>query len=133
MRPGRINQLLIDKVGKTCITESNFPTFVLPNSAFGLLAALAAPLLTDCPERPSIWALFCRALAVILFNWDNVFVFDLANQRLPESRLEDQLNNPWRPLPTGRISPETTRRWMLITIPVVLTVSAILGVATEAP
>lgn len=113
-------------------TESNFPTFVLPNSAFGLLAALAAPLLTDCPERPSTWTFLYRTLAVIVFNWANVFVFDLANQRLPESRLEDQLNKPWRPLPTGRINPEMTRRWMLITIPIVLTVSTILGVATES-
>jgi 4-hydroxybenzoate polyprenyltransferase len=113
-------------------TESNFPTFVLPNSAFGLLAALAAPLLTNCSERPSFQILLVRTLQVILFNWANVFVFDLANQRLPESRLEDRLNKPWRPLPTGRISPETTRRWMLISIPFVLCVSAILGVATES-
>lgn len=113
-------------------TESNFPTFVLPNSAFGFLAALAAPLLTDCSERPALQILLGRMLQVILFNWANVFVFDLANQRLPESQLEDRLNKPWRPLPTGRISPNTTRRWMLITIPLVLTVSAILGVATES-
>ncbi|KAI2794604.1 hypothetical protein POX_a01203 [Penicillium oxalicum] len=113
-------------------TESNFPTFVLPNSAFGLLTGLAAPLLTDCPERPAAPRLFVRGLAVILFNWANVFVFDLANQRLPESRLEDRLNKPWRPLPTRQISPDTTRRWMLIFIPLVLTVSAVLGVVTES-
>ncbi|OOQ83516.1 putative digeranylgeranylglyceryl phosphate synthase protein [Penicillium brasilianum] len=113
-------------------TESNVPTFVLPNSAFGLLAALAAPLLTNCSERPSSQILLGRTPRVVFFNWANVFVFDLANQRLPESRLEDRLNKPWRPLPTGRISPETTRRWMLVTIPFVLCVSAILGVATES-
>ncbi|KAJ5495925.1 hypothetical protein N7539_001041 [Penicillium diatomitis] len=113
-------------------TESNFSTFVLPNSAFGLLTGLAAPLLTDCPERPALSQLFLRGLAVILFNWANVFVFDLANQRLPESQLEDRLNKPWRPLPTGQISPDTTRRWMLVAIPLVLTISAVLGVATQS-
>lgn len=113
-------------------TESNFPTFVLPNSAFGFLNALAAPLLTDCSERPSISILLGRMPQVILFNWANVFVFDLANQRLLESQLEDRLNKPWRPLPAGRISPDTTRRWMLITIPLVLAVSALLEVATES-
>lgn len=113
-------------------TESNFPTFVLPNSGFGLLAALAAPMLTDRSDPLSPLDLLFRALQVILFNWANVFVFDLANQRLPESRLEDQLNKPWRPLPTDRISPETTRRLMLAAIPAALAISAMLGVGNES-
>jgi UbiA prenyltransferase family. len=113
-------------------TESNFPTFVLPNSGFGLLAALAAPILTSClqPLRPM--ELLLRGLQVVLFNWANVFVFDLANQRLPESIVEDQLNKPWRPLLTKQISPETTRRLMLGAIPAVLLISALLGVGTES-
>ncbi|KAJ5662169.1 uncharacterized protein N7477_009785 [Penicillium maclennaniae] len=113
-------------------TESNFPTFVLPNSGFGLLAALAAPILTSRlePLRPS--DLLLRGLQVVLFNWANVFVFDLANQRLPESIVEDQLNKPWRPILTKQISPESTRRLMLGAIPAVLLISALLGVGTES-
>lgn len=114
-------------------TESNFTTFVLPNLGFGLLAALAAPVLTDRPDHLGLLELLFRALPqVILFNWANVFVFDLANQRLPESRLEDQLNKPWRPLPTKKTSPETTRRLMLAAIPATLGLSSLLGVATES-
>lgn len=114
-------------------TESNFPTFVLPNTAFSLLAALAAPILTDRPEHLTPADLLLRALPqVILFNWVNVLVFDLANQRLPESRLEDQLNKPWRPLPTNKISSETTRRLMLFVIPAVLAISSLLGVGTQS-
>lgn len=114
-------------------TESNFPTFVLPNTGFGLLAALAAPILTDRPDHIALWDLLFRALPqVIIFNWVNVLVFDLANQRLPESRLEDQLNKPWRPLPTNKVCPETMRRLMLLAIPAVLAISALLGVSTES-
>lgn len=114
-------------------TESNFTALVLPNSGFGLLAALAAPVLTDRPVRLRLLELLFRALPqVILFNWANVFVFDLANQRLPVSRLEDQLNKPWRPLPTKKTSPETTRRLMLAVIPTTLGLSSLLGVATES-
>lgn len=114
-------------------TESNFSTFVLPNTGFGLLAALVAPILTDRPDHLAPVELLFRALPqVILFNWANVFVFDLANQRLSESRLEDQLNKPWRPLPTRRISPEATRRLMLAAIPAALAISSLLGVGTES-
>lgn len=114
-------------------TESNFSTFVLPNTGFGMLAALAAPILTDRPGHLAPVELLFRALPqVILFNWANVFVFDLANQRLPESRLEDQLNKPWRPLPTKKTSPGTTRRLLLAAIPAALGLSSLLGVATES-
>lgn len=113
-------------------TESNFPTFVLPNSGFGLLAALAAPILTSCLEPLRPMDLFLRGLQMVLFNWANVFVFDLANQRLPESIVEDQLNKPWRPLLTKQISPESTRKLMLGAIPTVLLISALLGVGTES-
>jgi len=113
-------------------TESNFPTFVLPNSGFGVLAALAAPVLTSRPEPLPPVNLLLRGLQVVLFNWANVLVFDLANQRLPESIVEDQLNKPWRPLLTKQINPGSTRRLMLAAIPAVLFISALLGVGTES-
>ncbi|KAL5047509.1 UbiA prenyltransferase family-domain-containing protein [Aspergillus fruticulosus] len=114
-------------------TESNFSTFVLPNTAFGLLAVLAAPTLTDSLDTPSAWSLLTRsAPRMLLFNWANVFVFDLANQRAPASVVEDSLNKPWRPLPRGRISSEQTRRLMLGAIPAAVGISAGLGVGHES-
>ncbi|EAW15347.1 UbiA family prenyltransferase [Aspergillus clavatus NRRL 1] len=113
-------------------TESNFATFVLPNSGFGLLAALAAPVLTDCLHRPTAASLLLQGLPqMILFNWANIFVFDLANQRLPQSQEEDRINKPWRPLPRKRITQDATRRLMLIAIPTVWTISSLLGVGRE--
>ena len=111
-------------------TESNFATFVLPNTAFGIFGVVAGPLLTT-EESPSVAEIVKRLPLVILFNWSNVLIFDLANQRHPESVKEDVVNKPWRPLPTGRVSPEQTRRLMLVAIPLVLGWNALFGVWKE--
>ncbi|GAB1191600.1 hypothetical protein APSETT444_000780 [Aspergillus pseudonomiae] len=114
-------------------SESDIPTFVLPNSAFGLLGALAGPALADGRIFPSaIDLVFYRLPLVILFNWAVVFIFQLANQRSPEAIQEDRLNKPWRPLPTGRISAEQTRRLLLVAIPAVLALTYGLRVWQES-
>ncbi|RAH58736.1 hypothetical protein BO85DRAFT_477362 [Aspergillus piperis CBS 112811] len=112
-------------------TESNIPTFVLPNSAFGFLGALSGPALTTSPTPPHLSTLLPRLPLLILFNWALVFIFDLSNQRLPESIHEDHLNKPWRPLPTNRITADQTRRLLLATIPIVLGITYTLGVWQE--
>lgn len=108
-------------------TESNFDTFVIPNSTFGILSALAADALAHGPP-PTLISVLTRAPLVILFNWHNVFNFDLANQRQPESIQEDRINKPWRPIVTGKVSAEQTRRAMLLTIPSALLLNYLLGV-----
>ena len=65
-------------------SQSDFFTFVLPNTAFGILGALSGSRLTT-NENVSLGNVLRRIPLVILFNWSNVFIFDLANQRLPES------------------------------------------------
>ncbi|KAL4748734.1 hypothetical protein BDW72DRAFT_214562 [Aspergillus terricola var. indicus] len=114
-------------------TESDFPTFALPNSGFGLLAALVAPSLTNCFETPRVGPLLFRAAPrILLFNWGNLLIFDIANQRLPESVVEDQANKPWRPIPRGIITPTQARQLLLATVPVVWAVSSALGVGGES-
>ncbi|KAJ5155350.1 UbiA prenyltransferase family [Penicillium capsulatum] len=113
--------------------KSDFSTFVLPSTAFGFLGALAAPKLTEFPQSPSIGALLIRAVPrTLLFNTGNLLVFDIANQRLPESVDEDSVNKPWRSLPRGRINPTQARRLLLGTVPAVLAGSAMLGVGAES-
>ena len=85
-------------------TESNFSTFVQPNTVFGMLGGIAGPLFTT-EESPSVTEIVQRLPLIILFNWSNVLIFDLENQRHPESVQEDLVKKPWRPLPTGRVSP----------------------------
>ncbi|KAI0838425.1 hypothetical protein F5Y06DRAFT_268053 [Hypoxylon sp. FL0890] len=110
-------------------TESNFSTFVIPNTAFGILGAFAASVLVEGSNgHPSIMEVFQRFPLVIAFNWHNVLIFDLANQRSPESIQEDILNKPWRPIPTGKVTADQTRRSMLVAIPSVLMLNYALGV-----
>lgn len=114
-------------------TESNMFTFVIPNTLFGLASALAGPVLLDQqpPSQTALAAqlsfLVVRSLPVFLFNFINLLNFDLSNQRFPESVKEDEANKPWRPVPTGMISPEETRRTLLYTVPLALTINFALG------
>ena len=72
-----------------------------------------------------------RLPLVLFFNWSNLLVFDLANQRLPDSIKEDMINKPWRPLPMGRISQQQTQRLMLIVMPLTLLLNSVLDVWKE--
>ncbi|KAK7917500.1 digeranylgeranylglyceryl phosphate synthase protein [Apiospora marii] len=106
------------------ITQDDFGTFVGPNTAFGIFGALAGPLFLVQPLPAS--AVLLRLPAVILFNWSNLLVFDLANQRLPESALEDAANKPWRPVPSGLLTSDQLRRAMLVLLPLVLGLNHVL-------
>ncbi|GKT46424.1 fumagillin beta-trans-bergamotene synthase af520 [Colletotrichum spaethianum] len=80
-------------------TESNFATFVVPNTAFGILGGLTGLPLTS--GHATTLSVLQRLPLVVAFNWYSVLIFDLANQRGPESVAEDQANKPWRPIPAG--------------------------------
>lgn len=108
-------------------TESNFSTFVLPNSAFGILSAFAACVLTNGPQ-PTPTRILQRLPVVMAFNWYNVLNFDLANQWSPQSVEEDRVNKPWRPIPTGKATSDQARRAMLFTVPAALVLNYCLGV-----
>lgn len=117
---------LLDRITTTfkifwLLTESNAPTFVGPNTIFGICGAAAGSWLIPVEsESTSALDLARRLGLVILFNWSNLIVFDLANQRLPESAQEDALNKPWRPVPRGLITSDQIRRTMLYLIPAVV-------------
>ena len=63
----------------------------------------------------------------MLWNWLNVLIFDLANQRLPASVIEDAVNKPWRPIPSGRLTEDQARRSLLIVLPLIFLVTLRLG------
>ena len=111
-------------------TKSDFPTFVLPNTAFGLFGALAGDFLTTqkFTNNPEI---LLRVPSVLIFNWSNLLIFDLANQRSPESVEEDKINKPWRPIPQQMITCDQTRRLTLLCIPCVFILNLFLGVSNE--
>lgn len=85
--------------------ESDFITFAIPNTAFGVIGAVASAALVDGPVslRPSFLQITMRLPSILAFNIANLLVFDLANQRSPSSVVEDRINKPWRPIPQVRI------------------------------
>lgn len=111
-------------------TESDFATFVIPDTLFGIYGALAGPLLTN-NESPDLLVILSRVPQVLLYNWANLFIFDLANQSLPEAVIEDSCNKPWRPLPSGRMTIPQTRRLLLASLPIVLAINWSLGAWEE--
>ena len=68
-----------------------------------------------------------RLPLVLLWTWLNVLIFDLANQRLPNSIIEDSINKSWRPIPSGRLSAAQARRLLLGNIPLVFLVTFYMG------
>lgn len=81
--------------------ESDFITFAIPNTAFGVVGAVASAALVDGPVslRPSLLQIILRLPNILAFNIANLLVFDLANQRSSSSVIEDRINKPWRPIP----------------------------------
>ncbi|KAF7136823.1 hypothetical protein CNMCM5793_006341 [Aspergillus hiratsukae] len=111
-------------------TESDFATFVFPDTAFGIFAALSGKSMTTNPT-PDLLAILSKVPKVLLWNWLNLLIFDLANQRHPESVIEDTINKPWRPVPSGRMTVAQTRRLLLLSVPFVLIVNYFLGAWEE--
>ena len=81
--------------------------------------------------RTLSWLNFALVLAKTLsFNWVNLVIFDLANQR--QAGAEDKLNKPWRPIPSGRMTDTSMRHWLIAAIPLALAYNYLyLGTGTE--
>lgn len=110
------------------ITIDDSPTFVVPNTVFGIAAASTSTLLLlpsasqTAPLLTLSWPLYLfTLLKTLTFNWANLLIFDLANQR--SAGAEDKLNKPWRPIPAGRMTETQMRHWLLAALPLVLAVN----------
>lgn len=113
-------------------TKSDVVTFVLPNTVFGIFGALSGLLTNTTTIHPNTHQILSRLPHVIAFNWLNLLIFDIANQRLPAAIAEDLVNKPWRPLPRKRITPAAAQTLLLLTIPVVLLAVYGLGAGPES-
>jgi 4-hydroxybenzoate polyprenyltransferase len=108
------------------ITRNDLKSIVMPETAFGLFAAMSGPLMTT-NAAPGLLTVLGRLPQVFLWNWLNLLIFDIANQRLANSILEDSVNKPWRPIPAKRITPAAARRLLLAAIPIVFGLTLWLG------
>ncbi|KAJ3560842.1 hypothetical protein NPX13_g9167 [Xylaria arbuscula] len=106
-------------------------TFICPTVLFGLCDALTNTLHQGQHNWDKPLELVLRLPGVVFFVWSNCLVFELANQRLPESIIEDMINKPWRPAASGLVTPLQIRRAMLVIVPIVRVSNYFLNVAAE--
>lgn len=107
-------------------TRNDVKSIIIPETAFGIFSALSGPVLTT-NQAPKLLTILSRLPLVVLWNWVNVLIFDLANQRLTGSVIEDSINKPWRPLPSGRITVVQARRLLLAVLPIGFFITCYLG------
>ena len=112
--------------------KDDVSAFVIPSSLFGILSALASGAEFVDGQAPSFSDVMQRIPIVVLFNLCNIFIWDLSNQRAPEAVEEDRVNKPWRPIPSGKITSNQTRRTVLIALPLVLALNYALGIHVDA-
>ncbi len=103
---------------------------IFPNLVFGLASAMSGSLVTTNPD-PTLYTVLPRTPRVLLWLWLNLLLFNVANQRLPSSIVEDKLNKSWRPLPSNRLNSMQARVVLLHIIPTVFISSFFLGATTE--
>ncbi|KAF2645496.1 hypothetical protein P280DRAFT_486664 [Massarina eburnea CBS 473.64] len=111
-------------------TLRDIPALVIPQTTFGITIALAGTVTLNTSQ--SYTEILQRIPLVVFWNWINVLLFSISNQRLPDSVLEDTVNKPWRPLPSRRITPAQARQLLLVVIPMALFTGALLGGVPEA-
>lgn len=98
-------------------------TMVFPSTVFGVFGAFSGNAMTSDPN-PNLIKIISRVPCTFLYCWSLIFVFDLCNQRLTQSVIEDRINKPWRPIPSGRLTQAQANRWLVMAIPLVLLASA---------
>ena len=114
------------------LTYSDLDTFCLPQTSFGIFGALSGPVLTS-NATPDFLVILSRLPQPFLWVLLNTIVFDLANQRLPESVKEDSINKPWRPLAAGRLTTRSATSLLLLATPLTFLAAWLyLGAAEEA-
>ena len=99
---------------------------VIPGTLFGILGALSGPVL-DLPSQQYL-PILARAPAAALWLWFVILQFCVQNQRSPGSVAEDSINKPWRPIPSGRMTPGEAEKLLTVTHLVAAAYSYALGI-----
>ena len=111
-------------------TQSDLKSMIIPTTAFSLACSVSKSDLI--PGQIGNLTIIRNLPYLVLWLWLTLLLFNLENQRLPSSVLEDSINKPWRPIPSGRIDANQARVLVFILTPVVLLVSIPLGTAPQA-
>lgn len=109
-------------------TASDLKTIVVPSFIFGVINALAASQYdTEQHLETSGKIDSQRVCLTLLWVWINLLPFTINNQNSPDSIHEDAANKPWRTLPSGRMTPQQAKHFMLTLYPTGLTLSVFSG------
>ncbi|ORY16760.1 UbiA prenyltransferase family-domain-containing protein [Clohesyomyces aquaticus] len=111
-------------------TANDFMTFAIPTTLFAVFGACSGPVLTSNPN-PDLLSTLLRLPAALLGVWTNLLIFNISNQRSPSAVEEDKINKPHRPLPSGLITSDGSRRVLLAAVPLVLLLNWTLGAWQE--
>lgn len=79
---------------------------------FGVFTAFSASVITN--ETLDALHIFRRIPLVAFWVWINLLPMDIDNQRRPGSIREDQMNKPWRPLPSHRCTQREAKLAMIV-------------------
>ena len=108
-------------------TQSDIKSMIYPNLLFGYVTAISQVPASGSPSSIAS-EIASRVPPMLLWLWSNLLLFNISNQRLAASIVEDGVNKSWRPLPSERLRPSSARRLLLGLIPVVVVIAKILGV-----
>ncbi|KAH7418708.1 UbiA prenyltransferase family-domain-containing protein [Cadophora sp. MPI-SDFR-AT-0126] len=111
------------------ITKSDIKTTMLPATTFAFTAAFSG--LFSANSLPKI-RILSGLQKSIFWTWMNLWIFNLANQRLPDAIAEDSINKPWRAIPSGRLTSKQARQILLASIPIVLFSTLYIGGSKES-
>lgn len=104
-------------------TKSDFKTVVFPQAVFALAfgSSQVARTVTSTQQ------LLLRVPCMLLWLWLHLLVENISNQRLPGSIVEDKVNKPWRPIPSGRLTPSEADSLLRLCVLSALGMSVFLG------
>lgn len=108
-------------------TKSDLKTVIAPQSVFAISIVLCTTA-----QQYDVKLLMERIPLMIGWIWFHLLIENISNQRMPQSILEDKGNKPWRPVASGRITPESAATLLRILIPSALLLSTSLGSITPS-
>lgn len=105
-------------------TYSDLKTIVGPSFLFGATNALAGPTYRlGSPNQALGKEIIQRLPLTLLWIWMNLLPFTINNQKDPDAMKEDEMNKPWRTLPSRRMTPRQAERLMLVLYPLAVGLS----------
>ncbi len=109
-------------------TSSDLKTIVGPSFVFGATNALAGAEYGLESSDEALSGVFIQRLPlVLLYVWMNLLPFTINNQKSLNAIKEDEINKPWRTLPSGRMTPQQAERLMLVMYLLALGLSFVTG------